>query len=717
MAAKTTDPIDILLEMGIDLDNLSEEEDYLSALMEAANTLTIKDATDPRIAPLQQEILKLRKKRFAKARPEAKKTTIKPDAFFDKKKPEEEAQPVPGQKALPGQQSTAIVKRQTISPEVFKRSEEPEVDDDKKKRVRKKTSDPLKDILKAVNSILATLKNQNKLTKKQAERDRKDAEKAKRGAQEDDLEQAPLKKFFDGAKKLAKPAIGFFESIMKFIMNVLIGRLLVKILDWMGDKENQKKMKAIIDFFKVTWPAFLAAFLAFKFGLLGFMGGLIGLIGRFIPKILGLIPKMLKGLKTLAMGNPMATAATAVVAGTAIAAIAANQDGTAVIKDPDDPDKSQADEIREFGGMTGAPISGDMLGFNLGGLIPGSGPNKDSVPAMLTPGEFVMSRGAVQKYGSDTLAGMNAMGGGTNEPSSIGTILGYNGGGLVDEKAQRPKTSATDGGGSPDEFAKPMIKVHEGLRLDKYMDSRGFPTIGYGHLIEPGESMPNRISQQKADELFDEDYTHHKAAAMRIPGYDKANAMQKAALIDLTFNMGPAWADGFPAFKKAFAAGNYEQAGNELIDSAWYGQVGRRAPTIVNLIKGKGADNVAYLKGVPTPAPGSSSSQPQIASAGPMGGGQRLSDLSSTQSIRSGGSATPSMSYAGSSRSLPPPSRGTRLSDLRKNQEMRAASGQGPKETPNPGALNTPNSNDLPPIDANAMISMEKIKVLGLTVV
>ena len=43
---------------------------------------------------------------------------------------------------------------------------------------------------------------------------------------------------------------------------------------------------------------------------------------------------------------------------------------------------------------------------------------------------------------------------------------------------------------------------------------------------------------------------------------------------------------------------SYEQAGNELIDSAYYGQVGRRAPTIVNLIKGKGADNVAYLKGM-----------------------------------------------------------------------------------------------------------------------
>jgi GH24 family phage-related lysozyme (muramidase) len=702
MAAKTTDPIDILLEMGIDLDNLSEEEDYLSALKEAIATIEFKTGGkgDERSAALREEVIKVRKSRkAADSKFKEKKTTIKPENLFQRRL-------TPKQNTLPS--VGALVPYQ--APE----SEEEGVK--KKRALREKTSDPLKDILKSVNSILATLKNQNKITKKQAERDRKDAERAKRGAQEDDLEKAPLKKFFDNAKKLAKPAIGFFESIMKFIVNVLIGRLLVKILSWMGDPENKKKMDAIMDFFKVTWPAFLAAFLAFKFGLLGFMGGLIGLIGRFIPKILGLLPKMLKGLKTLAMGNPLATAAVAVVAGTAIAAVAANQDGTAVIKDPDDPDKSQADEIREFGGMTGAPISGDMLGFNLGGLVPGSGPDKDTVPAMLTPGEFVMSRGAVQKYGSDTLAGMNAMGGGTNVPST-GMILGYNGGGLVDEKPERPRIGATNGSGSPDEFAKPMIKIHEGLRLDKYMDSRGFPTIGYGHLIEPGESMPNRISQQKADELFDEDYTHHKAAAMRIPGYDRANAMQKAALIDLTFNMGPAWADDFPKFKQAFAAGNYEQAGNELIDSAYYGQVGRRGPTIVNLIKGKGADNVAYLKGVPTPAPGPSSSQPQIASVGSVGGGQRLSDLSAAQSTRSGGSAPPLMSYAGSSRSLPPPSRGTRLSDLRKNQEMRAASSQEPKEYPNPGALNTPNSNDLPPIDANAMISMEKIKVLGLTVV
>ena len=179
-------------------------------------------------------------------------------------------------------------------------------------------------------------------------------------------------------------------------------------------------------------------------------------------------------------------------------------------------------------------------------------------------------------------------------------------------------------------------------------------------------------------------------------------------LIDLTFNMGPAWADGFPAFKKAFAAGNYEQAGNELIDSAYYSQVGRRGPTIVNLIKGKGADNVAYLKNVPKPIPGSGQSQIASADSGGPGGDTKP--------------PAAQMKSSGGSKPLPPPSRGQKLSDLVAQQEARSGRGSSSgssasAEGANPGALNTPNSNDLPPIDANAMISMEKIKVLGLTVV
>ena len=66
--------------------------------------------------------------------------------------------------------------------------------------------------------------------------------------------------------------------------------------------------------------------------------------------------------------------------------------------------------------------------FNKGGMIPGRGPNKDTVPAMLTPGEFVMSRDAVDKWGADTLASMNsaASGGEIKRPT-----ISYNEGGPV----------------------------------------------------------------------------------------------------------------------------------------------------------------------------------------------------------------------------------------------------------------------------------------------
>ena len=51
---------------------------------------------------------------------------------------------------------------------------------------------------------------------------------------------------------------------------------------------------------------------------------------------------------------------------------------------------------------------GKMLGFNKGGIVPGSG-NTDSVPAMLTPGEFVIKKSSVQSIGAQNLFAMNKL--------------------------------------------------------------------------------------------------------------------------------------------------------------------------------------------------------------------------------------------------------------------------------------------------------------------
>ena len=488
MAAKTTDPIDILLEMGIDLDNLSDEEDYLSALIEATNALTIKDSRDPRIGVLQKEIRKERKKRFEKARPELKRKRVNPDNFFDRRQSEKTTE------ARSNQEGSPIGSGQSVRPENLRM---PEAEEGK---IVKREPDVLKDILGGVISILETLKEQNKLGRKREDRDRKQLEKAKRTGKEDKLEKGPLEKFVNTAKKLVKPVQGLFDGLFKFIKNVLIGRLLFKIIGWLSDPKNTEKLKAIGEFFKATWPALLAAFIVFKLKFGGFVGLLVKTIAGFIPKLLGLIPKIFKGvvgLAKLAIANPIAAS---VIGGTVLAAlgaVAANQPGSATIKDPDDPEKSQMDEINEAGGMRGSPMSLDMFSdlpeetttpktdssspesvpqmkgggqvhsntFNSqqnntsntsntlktantissntikttqnltsGGKVPGSGPNKDTVPAMLAPGEFVISRGAVQKYGSDTFAAMNAAGGGTNLPERMNGITYAVNGGQVGEK-------------------------------------------------------------------------------------------------------------------------------------------------------------------------------------------------------------------------------------------------------------------------------------------
>ena len=83
-------------------------------------------------------------------------------------------------------------------------------------------------------------------------------------------------------------------------------------------------------------------------------------------------------------------------------------------------DESEGENAKEAQDM-------GVLSMNTGGPVPGSG-NTDTVPAMLTPGEFVMSKGAVQRYGVSALEGMNAAAGGTNRPTITNE---YNNGGIV----------------------------------------------------------------------------------------------------------------------------------------------------------------------------------------------------------------------------------------------------------------------------------------------
>ena len=534
-----------------------------------------------------------------------------------------------------------------------------------------------------IDAIRKQLEEDYKLDQKSKEKDRKKRERDARAKKEGDLEGPKLLgNLKKTAENVIKPVKNIFDRVLKFLATILFGNAMMKIIDWFSDEKNKEKVGAITGFLEKTWPALLTAFVLFGTSFGRVVSSLLGMSLRFIPKILAATAR-------LAIKNPLAAVA---VGGIALAGglYAANQ-----LNQPEEEPTKQTN------------LSG-------GGFAP---KGTDIVPAMLTPGEFVMSRGAVDAFGSDFMKSINAAGGGTNQPTTsyfsagglvkgapeprekdgfFGGLMRMFGGGSSPSSQPRQQTArGASASGDYDSFAKQMIKVHEGLRLDKYIDSEGYPTIGYGHLIESGEPMPDRITQQRADSLFDDDYKHHKDAASKIPGYENASGQQKAALIDLTFNMGPAWANGFPAFKRAFAAGDYNKAADELIDSQWYGQVGRRGPTIVNLIRGRGVGNASYLKGITPPPKGDPASDLQRKSSAPP----------PVMPPMSPPPAVVSSSGAGYKSIMPP----IRAKAGTRGIQMASVS---------TGGADKPVSNgtDIPSFDASAMNSSQKISILGITV-
>lgn len=157
-----------------------------------------------------------------------------------------------------------------------------------------------------------------------------------------------------------------------------------------------------------------------------------------------------------------------------------------------------------------------------------------------------------------------------------------------------PKPSSPAKSSSPSktsgeyENIKQMVIANEGWKNKPYKDSRGLWTVGVGHLIGNGKTLPKEwdreLSNEEVRQLFEKDFDEHLKQAQKTPGWDKANEAGKAGLIDLTYNMGGYW---YTKFKKAAAFlkdGNFKDAALELKNSAWYKQVGGRAPVTISLI-------------------------------------------------------------------------------------------------------------------------------------
>ena len=127
--------------------------------------------------------------------------------------------------------------------------------------------------------------------------------------------------------------------------------------------------------------------------------------------------------------------------------------------------------------------------------------------------------------------------------------------------------------------------MKESLKVKTPKDSLNKLTVGYGHLVLPGENFNNGIKENEADTLL---------------ANDLANVILQVQTLKL--NLPPDWNDfiiimtfqlgfnGIQKFKKMIAAlkvKDWKEAIHQARDSLWYVQTPNRINSMINELKNK----------------------------------------------------------------------------------------------------------------------------------
>ena len=255
------------------------------------------------------------------------------------------------------------------------------------------------DIKETMSSILATLVAQEKFEMKQFLEMQRREESLRRRGREDSLESDSkgMKILKKSVNKVVKPVMGIFQRIFQFFFSLLAGRFLVGLLNFLQNPKNAALLNGIGNFIQGNFGLILAGVVAAGAGLLT--------IGAALSTATLLIRAAQFGL---AVGPSVGAIGRKILANLGIS-------------------KEGLGKLTQIGGQT---LMNFFIRRGRGGIVPGSGSN-DTVPAMLTPGEVVISKPAAQKFGVSNLLAINAAAGAKSTPIVKNHVIHANEGGVI----------------------------------------------------------------------------------------------------------------------------------------------------------------------------------------------------------------------------------------------------------------------------------------------
>ena len=125
--------------------------------------------------------------------------------------------------------------------------------------------------------------------------------------------------------------------------------------------------------------------------------------------------------------------------------------------------------------------------------------------------------------------------------------------------------------------------IDEGCIDKVYADHLGFLTLGVGHLILDTDKefkldIGTPVSEERIKECLYNDIDIVCAELDRnMPWWNELDETRQRVLANMCFNLGCPRLKNFKNFLAALEAGDFETAGEEMMDSKWATQVGDRA--------------------------------------------------------------------------------------------------------------------------------------------
>lgn len=125
-----------------------------------------------------------------------------------------------------------------------------------------------------------------------------------------------------------------------------------------------------------------------------------------------------------------------------------------------------------------------------------------------------------------------------------------------------------------------QLELHEGKKNKPYKDSVGKLTIGIGRNLED-----KGLTDDECFYLLRNDIKEVKNQLSRnLSWFSNLDLIRKKVLIDMGFNLGIPGLLRFKKFLSFIKTGNFEKAAEEMLDSKWAEQVGKRAERLSKMM-------------------------------------------------------------------------------------------------------------------------------------